>query len=149
MIIVGIMAAVAMPRMSALSGFDEKGLHDKLKAGLQFARKTAVASRRFVCLDITSGVNGTVSLRLESAIPENTIGNCTGIAGVDLNPPSPDDTDGCARNQICSGTTLSLASTSAFFRFDPLGRLSPVANVTFSTTGQPDIVIEAETGYVQ
>jgi len=149
MIIVGIMAVVALPRMSALSGFNERGLHDKLKASLQFARKTAVASRRYVCLSVTNGINGNVSLRLERAIPENTTGGCAGAAGVDLNPPSPDQTTGCASNQICSGATLSLKSSSASFRFDPLGRLNPVSNVTFSTTGQPDIVIEAETGYVQ
>ncbi len=148
------MAVVALPRMSILNGFDEKGLHDKLKASLQFARKTAVASRRFVCLNVTNGVGGTVSLRLEKASPENTTGNCNNIInvvdnGVDLNPPSADTTPGCARNQICAGATLSLTSSSASFRFDPLGRLNPVSNVTFSTTGQPNIVIEAETGNVQ
>lgn len=149
MIIVGIMAVVALPRMSALSGFNERGLHDKLKASLQFARKTAVASRRYVCLNVTNGINGNVNLRLERASPENTTGNCTDTNGVDLNPPSPDKTTACASNQICSGATLLLKSSSTSFRFDPLGRLNPVSNVTFSTTGQPDIVIEAETGYVQ
>ena len=147
MIIVGIMAAVALPRMSALSGFDEKGLHDKLKASLQFARKTAVASRRYVCLTVTNGTGGKVSLRFENAAPESTAGNCT--AGTNLTPPAPDATSGCATNQICASTTLSLSSTSTSFRFDPLGRLNPVTNVTFTTTGQPDIVIQAETGNVQ
>ena len=148
MIIVGIMAAVALPRMSALSGFDERGLHDKLKASLQFARKTAVASRRYVCLDVTGGVGGRVSLRFENAAPESTAGNCT--TGTNLNPPAPDTTSGCASNEICAGTTLSLSSLpSTPFRFDPLGRLSPLTNVTFTTTNQPNIVIEAETGNVQ
>ena len=70
MIIVGIMAVVALPRMSALSGYDERGLHDKLKAGLQFARKTAVASRRYVCLTVTNGTAGKVSLRFENVYPQ-------------------------------------------------------------------------------
>ena len=147
MIIVGIMAAVALPRMSALSGFDERGLHDKLKAGLQFARKTAVASRRYVCLTVTNGVGGKVSLRYENAAPESTASNCT--TGTNLTPPAPDKTTGCASNEICAGTTLSLSSTSLSFRFDPLGRLSPLTNVTFTTTNQQNIVIEAETGNVQ
>lgn len=147
MIIVGIMAVVALPRMSTLTGFDERGLHDKLKSSLQFARKTAVASRRFVCLDVTNGVGGTVSLRLETASPESTTGNCTSTNGVDLNPPSADTTPGCARNQICAGAKLSLSGSS--FRIDPLGRLNPRTNVTLSSTGQPNIVIEAETGNVQ
>ena len=147
MIIVGIMAAVALPRMTNLNGFDEIGLHDKLKASLQFARKTAVASRRYVCLTVTNGTGGKVSLRFENAAPESTAGNCT--AGTNLTPPAPDKTTGCASNEICAGTTLSLSSTSTSFRFDPLGRLSPLTNVTFSTTNQPDIVIQAETGNVQ
>lgn len=145
MIIVGIMAAVALPRMGALSGFDEKGLHDKLKASIQFARKTAVASRRYVCLTVANGAGGTVSLMFENATPENTAGNCT--VGTNLNPPVSDKTTGCASNQICAGS-LSLSATSTSFRFDALGRLNPVTNVTFSSTGQPDIVIEAGTGYV-
>ena len=149
MIIVGIMAVVALPRMSALDGFDEPGLHDKLKAGLQFARKTAVASRRYVCLDVTGGVGGRVSLRLENAAPESTLGNCALTAGSDLTLPAPDKTTGCASNEICAETTLSLSSTSTSFRFDPLGRLSPLTNVTFTTTNQPNIVIDAETGNVQ
>lgn len=151
MIIVGVMAVVALPRMNVLSGFDEKGLHDKLNASLQFARKTAVASRRYVCLSVTNGIGGRVSLRLEKTVPESTAGNCTDIANdtkfSNLNPPAPDKTTGCASNEICAGS-LSLSATSTSFRFDPLGRLSPVSNVTFTTTGQPDIVIEAETGYV-
>ena len=147
MIIVGIMAAVALPRMTNLNGFDEIGLHDKLKASLQFARKTAVASRRYVCLTVTNGTGGKVSLRFENAAPESTAGNCT--AGTNLTPPAPDKTTGCASNEICAGTTLSLSSTSLSFRFDPLGRLSPLTNVTFTTTNQQNIVIEAETGNVQ
>ncbi|CAN1526912.1 FimT Tfp pilus assembly protein FimT [Methylophilaceae bacterium] len=147
MIIIGIMAAMALPRVSALSGYDERGLHDKLKASLQFARKTAVASRRYVCLTVTNGTAGKVSLRFENSVPESTAGNCT--AGNNLNPPAPDKTTGCASNEICAGATLSLSSTSTSFRFDPLGRLSPLTDVTFTTTNQPDIVIQAETGNVQ
>ena len=147
MIIVGIMAAVALPRMTNLNGFDEIGLHDKLKASLQFARKTAVASRRYVCLTVTNGTAGKVSLRFENVAPESTAGNCT--AGTNLTPPAPDKTTGCASNEICAETTLSLSSTSLSFRFDPLGRLSPLTNVTFTTTNQSNIVIEAETGNVQ
>jgi MSHA pilin protein MshC len=143
--IVGIMAVVALPRMNTLSGFDEKGLHDKLKAGLQFARKTAVASRRFVCLSVTNGTGGTVSLRFENTTPENSAGDCG--TGTNLNPPAPDKTTGCASNQICAGS-LSLSGTSTSFRFDALGRLNPATSVSFSSTGQPNIVIEADTGYV-
>ena len=151
MIIVGIMAAVALPRMSALSGYDERGLHDKLKASLQFSRKTAVASRRYVCLTVTNDTAGKVTMMLDKTVPESlTPDKCTVVGNlIPLTPPAPDATSGCASNEICAGSTLSLSSTSPSFRFDPLGRLSPLTNVTFSTTNQPNIVIDAETGNVQ
>ena len=143
LLILSVLAVFAMSRLDIGSAFDERSLHDKLKAGLQFARKAAVASRRYVCATVTNGTGGKVSFKLELAVPEST----TGVCGTDLNLPSPDRTSGCGTNQICAGS-LALSADSASFKFDPMGRLIAGAAVRFTTTGQSDIVVEAETGYV-
>ena len=43
MILVGILAVVAIPRMIVRT-FDERGFHDAVKAAVQHARRVAVAS---------------------------------------------------------------------------------------------------------
>jgi MSHA pilin protein MshC len=143
LVIVAILSVFALSRLDFRTGFDERSLHDRLKAGLQFARKAAVASRRYVCVSVTNGNGGKVSFTLESAVPEST----TGVCGISLTLPTPDTTSGCLTNQICAGSGLSLSADNVSFRFDAQGRLTAGSTVTLSTPGQPGIALEAETGY--
>lgn len=146
LIVIGIIAVTAMSRMDFTSGFSQRAYHDKLKAGLQFARKAAVASRRYVCVAVDpTGVGGKVSFKMENVAPESTAGNCS--AGTGLNLPSPDSTSGCAANQICAGSSLSISADNPSFQFDAAGRLTAATKVTF-TTAYGFIYVEAETGYV-
>ena len=52
MILVGIIAVVALPRMSFFGGWNEIGYRDRVKATLEYARKSAVAQRRVVRVTI-------------------------------------------------------------------------------------------------
>ncbi len=54
MVIAGIIAAVAMPRLVGNNGFDTRGFADELAATLRFAQKLAVAQRRAVFVQITA-----------------------------------------------------------------------------------------------
>ena len=148
LVIVSILAVFVVPRLEFKICFDERAYHDKLKAGLQFARKAAVAQRRYVCVGVAANV---VTFTVDTSVPESTAtpfgGTCPFAAALTL--PSPDS--GCgggAGNQICAatGVTLAAPSSGTTFQFDARGGAS--AAVTFSSTGQPDIKVEPETGYV-
>lgn len=143
MLIVGIMGVFVAGRMDSFSAFGEKGLHDSLKAGLQFARKAAVAKRRNVCV-ATAG--GTATFTIDTRPPETAAAVfCDGSSEVNLNLPSRDRN--CpADNQICAPTGMTASCAPATFQFDALGRAS--AAVACASTGQPNIAVTQETGYV-
>ncbi|MFP5411148.1 MAG: Tfp pilus assembly protein FimT/FimU, partial [Gammaproteobacteria bacterium] len=48
MVIAGILAAVAVPRLTQRSAFDTRGFADQLAASVRFAQKLAIAQRREV-----------------------------------------------------------------------------------------------------
>src|SRR4051812_16705508 len=104
--LVAIMAVVALPRLTVLPEFEKRGLHDKLAAELQFARKAAIANRRYVCVSTSNGTGGKVSLTIESLQPESS----TGVCSIPLNPPAPDTTLGCSANQVCASKDLALSA---------------------------------------
>jgi MSHA pilin protein MshC len=150
LILVGILAVVAIPRMLDRT-FDERGFHDATQAAIQHARRVAVASRHFVCATVTAGTKpaGMVALSMDTTPPEAVAAvNCT----VAIALPSPGR--GCAAtNQVCAPTGVALGGSSLIF--DPLGRsvlitkavrAPPALNITVSN--QPPILIEPETGYV-
>lgn len=138
MILVGIMAAYAAARLD-VSSFRERGFHDGLKGALQYARKAAVAKRRQVCVDVNTAV-GVVTFSIAKTAPEAGVVNCPADTALAL----PGDSAGVVSIATPDGVTLSAGSS---FYFDALGRAS--AAVTFSSTGQPDIVVAQETGYVR
>lgn len=144
MVIIGILAVFAVSRMDFQSTFRQRGLHDKLKSALQFARKAAVAQRRYVCVTANSGF---VEFKfnpndLETVNVATLPGSCTSF----LSLPFSDIDCGGAASRVCapSGMTISGAN----FWFDARGGSSAPTAVTFSSTGQPDIKVENETGYV-
>jgi MSHA pilin protein MshC len=133
-VIMGILAAVALPRMISSKGFASRGFYDEAQAVVRFAQKTAIAWRRtiVVCVSATE----------VSAISN---ANCNApvyikhpVSGADLKSPAP------------NGVTLSSALSS--FSFDGMGRASAAIAITVNSTitGDParQIVVAAETGYV-
>ncbi|MFQ3236281.1 MAG: MSHA pilin protein MshC [Paraglaciecola sp.] len=147
MVMIGILAVVALPRL-ANNTFDERGFHDAMKSVLQYARHIAVASRRFVCVDVNTA-DGIASLTRDIALPDGkTSINCN----TDLPLPLL-GRDCLSPNQVCAPKGVFIGGTPSLI-FDPLGRLvsapgsvAPAASVTISN--QPDIIVTPETGYVE
>lgn len=149
LLVVGIMAAVAVPRLNP-SGFDATGYRDKVRATLEFARKSAVAQRRFVCVALAA--NG-LTLTVDNVTPETVagLGTCPRL----LPLPATDAACGGPANAICApNATVALAGPAAL-AFDPLGRASavPAAAVYAYTVTDPTmsltVSVEAETGYAR
>ncbi|MDP2792618.1 MAG: hypothetical protein Q8O25_00825 [Sulfurisoma sp.] len=99
-----------------------------------------MAKRRHVCVAVASG---TVSFLYDGNQPENPPPNCATTNYLTLSTPDR-DCNGGNGNGICSHGAGVIAS--AGFNFDAQGKVA--STVTFTVTEQPDIVVEAETGYV-
>jgi MSHA pilin protein MshC len=132
MLLIGILAVVALPKFDLLKGFDEIGYTDQTRATLQFARKSAVARRRNVRIDLAStGITVTV----ERATPEGT-----GSPGTYDPLPLP----GSTTNTIAkpSGVTLPVATTTLTFN-----AAGSTADATY-TIGPTIITVIGATGHV-
>ncbi|MBK6908243.1 MAG: type II secretion system protein [Rhodocyclaceae bacterium] len=145
MILIGILSAVAIPRLSGTSSFSERGFRDGVFTALSHARRVAVASRRFVCVSITSSIV-TVTRDLGTNPEAAASVSCTAPV------PLPGAGSGCSANAVCAPNGVAAGGT-AIVVFDPLGRSittpNTVAPATVTISNQADITVAAETGYVQ
>lgn len=135
LIIVGVLAAVAMPRLST-SSFDEVRFYDETSAALRFAQATAMATQRTVCVTFTA-----TQLVLRYA-PTYGVTTCLPADGL----ASPGGRGGTPYTVIAQGSA-GYAPTPANFTFDRVGR--PSAAQTITLNGGRQIIVEAETGYVR
>lgn len=142
MVILGVLAAVAAPRIFNISGFNARGFHDQTLAYLHFAQKSAVAQRRTVCVNFTA-----TSLTLTMASAADTA-NC-GVAASLVGPSGESPVVLTA-----PGVSFS-AQPGAAFGFDGLGQ--PIAtdgtaltsSLVFQVGGAvASITVEPYTGYV-
>lgn len=144
-VILGVLAVFAAPRLLRPSDFYVQGFHDETLAYLRFAQKTAIAQRRTVCVTFAAS-----SLTLTIATSAATFscaaaGSLTGPKGE--TPATLTNTHG-----VAYGTSPSPTS----FYFDGLGQ--PIttggagaaqATQTFQVSGaSKTITVEAATGYV-
>lgn len=141
MMIIGILAVVILPRFDLLRGYDEIGYRDKVKATLEYARKSAVAQRRNVRVAL-AGNN--LTLTIDNDVPE---GVAAGTYPRALALPTPDNACGGATNQICAPSGITLAGP-ATRTFTPLGIPSAAGAYTVTGDSGHTITVEAETGYV-
>lgn len=145
LVVIGILSIFALGRLDVTDTFEQRGAYDKIKAGLQFARKAAVAHRRFTCATLGSHE---VSFTLDPAPPDGRSPVCGATA---LNLPARDARD-CATpaaNRLCVPTLATLSSTSSSIVFDALGAYNGGASATITLGGFPTpITVEAVTGYV-
>lgn len=131
MVVIGILAAVAVPRFMDRTGFDAFGYSESVRQSLRFAQKSAIAKRRIVCVTLSGG---TLSLDVSADFG----GACTAA----LTDPSTG-----AAYVLAAQSGLSVDSAS--FSFDPLGRPSAAQGITVSGGGvSQTIVVEVETGHV-
>ncbi len=146
LLVVGIIALVALPRLDFKQGFDEDGYREQVKATLEYARKAAVAQRRFVCAVVAGN---DVTLTIETIEPENVAHTttCPYARALDL-PVADARCAGGATNMICHPPDVTL-TPAANIVFDPLGRaVSGAGTYTVSGGANPVITLVGETGYV-
>nr|AMK59142.1 general secretion pathway protein H [uncultured bacterium UPO42] len=143
LVVLGILGGVIATRFN-FSGFNEAGFRDKLTATLAFARKSAVAQRRNVCVTLAAN---RLELRIDN-VPTGAAGAGTCPRVLDL--PVSDTACGGLSYAVCAPNGVALAGPAGL-SFDPLGRpsLTPSAQYTVSggTSGYI-VTVEAETGYV-
>jgi MSHA pilin protein MshC len=143
MLVLAVLAVVLIPRMSSMNAISERAERDKVLSAIQYARKTAVSTRRYACVSVSAKQ---VSLTIDTSVPEATAvpfgGNCPFATVMPL--PSADPAC-AASNQTCV-RQVTLSASPSSFQFDARGRAS--ATVAVSVSGFPVIRVEGETGYV-
>lgn len=139
MIIIAIMAYVAVPRFSLMTGFKDVGYRDQVMAAIEYARKIAVAQRRHTCVAIAAS---SVTLTSDHGLPS---AHTTGVCASTLPLPAASNVINAPAN-VTANTTVSLD-------FDAEGRPVSGAPVTITITdassgSSSPFTIEAESGYV-
>lgn len=136
LLLMGILSAIAIPRMASRQSMDAVGYFDQVRQTLQYGRRLAVAQRRNVCVVVTPGSG----LSLSQASVEGSGAAC--VTGV------MDPATGSAVN-LALPPGISLAGSS--FQFDSLGRQGSGSVITLSVAGDGLtrlVTVENETGYV-
>lgn len=144
MVIIGVLAVFMLPKLTGIGVVQQRTDFDKVTSAVQYARKSAIARRRYACVAISTNA---VTLTVDGNPPESTAtpfgGTCPFATTLPL--PTPDKDCNGSTNQTCV-KTISLSSSAASFQFDPLGRAS--TTVTITVTGFPSVKVESETGLV-
>ena len=166
-IMLGVLAVFAAPRMFDSSDFYARGFHDETLALLRYAQKAAIAQRRTVCVTFSTTAPASATLSIASAAALNAcsislIGpnkntesnkNCAGGPAETGQPIQP-------RGCILAKAGVAYSTPLADFGFNGLGQ--PInTTATGSTpgtvltsaksvqvTGASAITVEPETGYV-
>jgi MSHA pilin protein MshC len=144
-VLMGILAAVAAPKIFSTSDFYARGFHDENLAYLRYAQKTAIAQRRTVCVTFDTGA---MTLAVASAAATTSCASAGTLSG----PKGETPVTLTAR----SGITYSTAQPPTSFNFDALGQPIVAAGTgaaqatqTFQIQGASNtITVEAATGYV-
>lgn len=136
-VLLGIVAAVAIPRWRGDNGFEERVVRDQIIAALRYAQKSAVAARRMVCVTFSTSPSR-VDFTMSSAYPAASCVGGSGLVG-------PDGTG----LSVVPASSVSFASSAVSLKFDAAGRASTAASITVSgLPASQSITLESETGYV-
>ncbi|MBI5927555.1 MAG: prepilin-type N-terminal cleavage/methylation domain-containing protein [Aquabacterium sp.] len=141
MVLAGILAAYAIPKVSGAIGARDDAWHDSLQGALRFAQKGAVARRRLTCVTITAT---TVSITSAAVNPATS-------CSTSVNGPNGSATFASSTNSS-AGTSVSPAGT---IYFQPDGRVTTdgagttSADRTITMSGASSITVYGETGYVE
>lgn len=125
-LLLGILAAVAVPKFFNLSDYRERAAYDVVAGAVRYAQKLAVASGCPVQVNITAN-----SYALQQHVTDCTTG---AFATISNHPVTG--------NVITGVNLVSIPNT---FIFDAMGRSSMTATVT---VGSKTINVIRETGYV-
>ena len=135
MVIIGILAVVAIPRLTDRQTFEARSFHEQAKSMVRYAQKTAIAQHRNVFVNVSANLI-CLTYVADAACTNVTAGD------VVLNP---------ADNQrFLKPTPTGVSfSTVTSFSFSALGRPSVAQVIGVSGDGLiRNITVESETGYV-
>lgn len=136
LIIVGVMAVVAMPRLGTMDVAGE-AWHQDVASSLRHAHHTAVAARRLVCASVSTG---TVTLTIAGSNPASACSST--LRGYD-------------GDTAFARSSKAPSTSSATLYFQPSGRVtsdgagSTASNFTIAITGQASVNVVGETGHVE
>jgi len=138
-VILGILAAVALPRMST-SEYHAVAFRDSVTSALRYAQKSATSHRRLVCATFPAT---TLSLRIANSNPQSTCDTNLPLAGGGTSVQSGD-----TANAVFSPVPAAL-----FFQPDGRGTSdgagSTVVSASLTVTGQTPITVVGASGHVQ
>ena len=132
-VILGVLAVYAAPRIFNIGDFNARGFHDETLALLRYAQKTAVAQRRTVC--VTVAATGVTLTMFASNPAPATCAAATPAQAPVLTPPFT----------VRGGT--GLAGVPSAFQFTPSGSTDQTSAIALTVTNSTPITIEATTGY--
>ena len=140
LMLVGVLAVVAMPRLGGAVALRSAAWRDQVKAGLLQGRVLAQGHRRLVCAAL---LTGDIRLTMASANPASACN--TVIKGPDGDVRWAFDSNAITLTQTPAGTLY----------FQPDGRITSdgaglsSANITVSLAGETPLQLLGETGHVR
>ena len=140
LVLVGLLAAVAVPRLNLMATLRGDSWRDQVVAGLRLAQSTAVSHRRLVCASFNGGH---LELQIAAANPATA---CSGS----LNGP-----DGSNRftDSLPNGAVTVAPAGTLFFQ--PSGRVTEdgagasVSSRSISAAGVVAISVQGQSGHVE
>jgi MSHA pilin protein MshC len=132
MVVLGILAAVALPQLSGTQSYDQLGFSDRTLAALQYAQKSAIATRRQVCVNFAAN---NVSFSFSSVFN-------SGVCDKGLVGPSGETPP----YTVFATGVVTYAVVPTNFFYNPLGQASVPQTINVSGGGR-NIFVEADTGY--
>ncbi len=150
-IILGVLAVYAAPRMFDTSAVNSRGFHDSALAYLRYAQKTAIAQRRIVCVAFTGTTAITLSMAQNASTSAVTVNDCTTPTSPALTGPK-----GETPATLTAKSTAAFTTTPANFNFNGLGQPIASSGGAAKTTAMvlqvsgvsKSITVEPATGYV-
>lgn len=141
MIVLGILSAIAMPRIMDNRAFIGAAFHADVVSALRYAQKSAVSHRRLVCATLTAS---TVTLSIAAANPASA-------CAIALNSP-----DGEPYQSKDASAQASGYPAGGVLYFQPAGTITSdgagalIYSGNIAITGRPTpIKVQGETGYVE
>ena len=144
-VMLGILAVYAAPRMFDNKDVYARGFHDETLAYLRYAQKTAIAQRRTVCVTFPS--SSSLALSIASAAATLDCATPGSLSG-------PKATTASATLTAKAGSGVAYSATPTALNYNGLGQPTTSAGVALTTARTIQVVgvgnsitIEAATGY--
>ena len=140
MLLVGVLAVVALPRLDGTLGLRGTAWRDQVLAATLQARSLATGHRRLVCLTVATGA---VQMTMASANPASSCNTTL---------PGP---DGDARWAVDPASLAVTVSPAGTLYLQPDGRVTSdgagltAVNVSIAIAGETALQITGETGHVR